>query len=473
MDQNRGLYETLITEKLDARLGALGVGLEARRSTLHEAEAADRIALHLSCIVERAVASIDKEKRVEVGTALARQLVDIVVGISGADALASERPIEGGQMLQSILGKLPDGTAENIRGTRSDVAAQVEQGFPFLPAGCQMELDPVAEGIVLASIRGAVPSRWTAKVDELRAHANGATAVLLPEFLDATGLDLEDIYTGARSWSDLCQESGLPVLSPGPQENVLRRAVGRLLYIDDERRIDAYQRLMSTDEPPDLQRLTRSEQRLLRMLVATIVDQAVTKETSLATGCAVVWEHPQVRAEVRTLLNVLRDRITHVSLPLTSHPDAPLAVHARYTRIEILSAFGVGEGAKVAPWQTGAYWVKDARADLLAFTLDKTSGHFSPTTRYRDYAISRELIHWESQSVTRADSETGLRYQRHSELGSAILLFARLRSDDRAFYFLGPATYVKHESELPMAVTWRLTYSLPGDLFASFAAAVA
>jgi superfamily II DNA or RNA helicase/HKD family nuclease len=360
-----------------------------------------------------------------------------------------------------------------LGGTRSDVAAQVVQGFPFLPAGCHMELDPVAENIVLASIKGAVPSRWTAKVDELRAHANGATAVMLPEFLDATGLDIEDIYTGARSWSDLCQESGLPVLSHGPQENVLRRAIGRLLHIDDERRIDAYQRLLSTDEPPDLQRLTRCELRLLRMLVASIVDQAVTRETSLAIGCAVVWEHPQVRAEVRTLLNVLRDRITHVSLPLTSHPDVPLAVHARYTRIEILAAFGVGEGAKVAPWQTGVYWVKDAWADLLAFTLDKTSGHFSPTTRYRDYAISRELIHWESQSVTRADSETGLRYQRHAELGSAILLFARLSSDDRAFYFLGPATYVKHESELPMAVTWRLAHSLPGDLFASFAAAVA
>jgi hypothetical protein len=25
--------------------------------------------------------------------------------------------------------------------------------------------------------------------------------------------------------------------------------------------------------------------------------------------------------------------------------------------------------------------------DLLAFTLDKTSGDFSPRTRYRDYAI--------------------------------------------------------------------------------------
>jgi hypothetical protein len=53
------------------------------------------------------------------------------------------------------------------------------------------------------------------------------------------------------------------------------------------------------------------------------------------------------------------------------------------------------------------------------------------------------------------------------------MLFARLRSDDRAFYFLGPASYVSHESELPMAVTWRLAHALPGDLFASFAAAVA
>jgi hypothetical protein len=39
--------------------------------------------------------------------------------------------------------------------------------------------------------------------------------------------------------------------------------------------------------------------------------------------------------------------------------------------------------------------------------------------------------------------------------------------------FLAPATYVKHDSELPMAVTWRLEHSLPGDLFAQFAAAVA
>ena len=110
---------------------------------------------------------------------------------------------------------------------------------------------------------------------------------------------------------------------------------------------------------------------------------------------------------------------------------------------------------------------------MLAFTLDKSSGGFSPTTRYRDYAISRTLIHWESQSITRADSPTGLRYRHHERDGRAILLFSRLRADDRAFWFLGPATYRVHVGEKPMAITWELSHALPGDLYASFAAAVA
>lgn len=209
------------------------------------------------------------------------------------------------------------------------------------------------------------------------------------------------------------------------------------------------------------------------MLIASVVDKAVTKSMSLEDGCALLWAHPQVRFELTQVLDVLASRLQHLPLTLATHPDVPLQVHARYSRIEILAAFGVGDGAKVAPWQTGVYWARAAGADLFAFTLDKTSGQFSPTTRYRDYAISRELIHWESQSTTRADSETGLRYQQHLQRGASVMLFARLRSDDRAFSFLGPADYVGHESELPMAITWRLHHRLPGDLFAAFAAAVA
>ena len=148
-------------------------------------------------------------------------------------------------------------------------------------------------------------------------------------------------------------------------------------------------------------------------------------------------------------------------------------MHARYSRIEIFAAFGIGDNAKVAPWQTGVYEAKSANAELFAFTLDKSSGAFSPTTRYRDYAISPSLIHWESQSLTRADSDTGLRYRNHERDGRSIMLFSRLRADDRAFWFLGPATYRGHVGEKPMAITWELHTPLSGDLYQSFAAAVA
>jgi hypothetical protein len=358
-----------------------------------------------------------------------------------------------------------------LGGSRKE--EQVAAGFPFLPAGCHMELDRVAREIVLKSIREAVPSRWTAKVAELRALAKGAATYTLARYLEATGLELEDIYSGDKSWSELCADAGLAVEPAGPNEAALRRACGRLRHVDDRERIDNYRCLLQSGAAPEPGLLTPRERRLLRMLTGPLLDKAVAKTTTLDEGCALLWSHPQVRAELRALLDVLAQRIAHVPLALASKPEVPLQIHARYSRLEILAAFGVGSGAKVIPWQTGVFWIEPERADLLAFTLDKTSGEFSPTTRYRDYAISRELIHWESQSVTRADGETGRRYQRHVELGTSVMLFARLRSDDRAFYFLGPATYVKHESELPMAITWRLEHALPGDLFASFAAAVA
>jgi len=104
-------------------------------------------------------------------------------------------------------------------------------------------------------------------------------------------------------------------------------------------------------------------------------------------------------------------------------------------------------------------------------TLDKSAGHFSPTTRYRDYAINRELLHWESQSTTPADSPTGRRYRGLGQT-STQMFFVRLRPRD-CFWFLGPGRYVRHVGERPMAITWRLDTPLPGDLFAQFAAVVA
>jgi Domain of unknown function (DUF3427) len=119
------------------------------------------------------------------------------------------------------------------------------------------------------------------------------------------------------------------------------------------------------------------------------------------------------------------------------------------------------------------WWDRNSKSDLLAFTLDKSAGSFSPTTRYRDYAISAELIHWESQSGTSLDSDAGRRYIPQAQQTTNVVLFARLNVADRALWCLGQATYISHQGERPIAITWRLNHRLSGDLFAQFAAAVA
>jgi superfamily II DNA or RNA helicase/HKD family nuclease len=366
-----------------------------------------------------------------------------------------------------------------LGGTRRDLEQAVKDGFPFLPAGCHMELDAVASDVVLRSLRDAIPSRWPQKVEELRALVGSGRPATLTGYLEHAGLEVEDVYAGNKSWSDLCDDAGVAVAEHGEHgehgehEVALRRGLGRLLHLDDGERLDAARRFCASTTPPAVDTLGVRDRRLLRMLVAALADQVLTRQHTLQAAVDLVWRHPQVRTELLELVDVLDQRVDHLHQPLATHPDVPLQLHARYTRVEILAAFGASGEAKVASWQSGVMELPAEGVDLFAFTLDKTSGSFSPTTRYRDYAISRERIHWESQSVTRADSDTGQRYQHHEAMDRHIMLFTRHRTDDRAFWFLGPARYVSHVGEKPMAITWQFEVPLPGDLFASFAAAVA
>jgi hypothetical protein len=353
-----------------------------------------------------------------------------------------------------------------LGGSRADVERQVRQDFPFLPAGCSFHLDQVAKEIVLRSIRDSIPSTWRERCDELRSLGDAE----LSDYLKSSGLDLDDVYAGNHSWTEMRREVGLDTAPAGPSEALLLRAVGRLLHVDDDERLEVYERLLGEDRPASQEQLSPREQRLLRMLVSSLT--TLPTSASFADAVDQVWAHPQVRAELVEVLQLLRERVLYLDHPL-GLPDVPLALHSRYTRTEILAAFGVGEGAKPQTWQTGVWWEPRSRTDLFAFTLDKSVGGFSPTTRYRDYAISPELIHWESQSATAADSPTGQRYIRHREEGTNVVLFARLRTTDRAFWCLGPATYVKHEGDRPIAFVWKLQRRLPAELYTSFAAAVA
>ena len=347
-----------------------------------------------------------------------------------------------------------------LGGSRNDLVSQIRGGFPFLPAGCHMELDPIAQERVLVNIRQAIPTTLPARVAELRSYGRD---IDLQTFLSDAGLDLSEIYAHGSGWSDLRDRAGLPVLPAGPNEGVLRRAVGRVLHVDDVERLEFYARLLTEATAPDPSTCDDRGCRLLRMLVIPLLSQVATRAMSLQEGCRLLWKHPQVLRELREVIALRASQRSHVTQPLELGTRIPLHVHASYARSEILAAFGVGDGAQEVTWREGVRWVPGERTDVFLITSDKTTGQFSPTTRYRDHAMSRTLFHWESQSRTTSASPSGRRYQTHVAGNSSVVLFARHRQDDRAFVCLGPATYVRHEGECPMQVTWRLHVPIPAD----------
>ena len=145
--------------------------------------------------------------------------------------------------------------------------------------------------------------------------------------------------------------------------------------------------------------------------------------------------------------------------------EVPLALHASYSREEILAAVGwTSQGRTPSTMREGVAWCPDINTDVLLITLKKSDTDYSPTTMYRDFALSPELFHWESQSTTNSNSPTGQRYINHRKTNSL---------GASPYVFLGPADYVTHEGSRPMAVTWRLHRAMPMEIFLASRAAVA
>jgi len=355
--------------------------------------------------------------------------------------------------------------------SRSEVRKSVEQGFPFLPAGCHIELDRVSQQIVLENLRQALGSTWRSLVTELRQLGD----VSLGHFLRETDLDLRDVYRRNRSWTALRREAALPAAAAGPDEDQLGRSIGNLLHIDDPLRLNFYKAFLSGGSR-DADDLDDFHQRLLVMLHFGLWRTGRPFD-DVAAGFEALNDHPAVLQELLEVIDLLDEGSAHISPNFALPLRAPLQIHARYTASEVMASLGEMTTARPWPPREGVRHSKVNNADVFFVTLQKTEKEYSPTTMYRDYAISPNLFHWESQSTTSEASATGQRYINHAGRGGHILLFVRERKEEAGrplpYWFVGPAKYVSHEGERPMGITWRLEVDLPPDLFASFKVAAA
>ena len=104
--------------------------------------------------------------------------------------------------------------------------------------------------------------------------------------------------------------------------------------------------------------------------------------------------------------------------------------------------------------------------ELLFVTLDKSEG-FHDRIAYRDYAISTERFHWQSQNSAGPGTPAGRRYLESPDNGWSFQLFVR-RSKGDSYQACGPVTIEKAEGEKPMSIEWRFGVSLPVRLFQEF-----
>jgi hypothetical protein len=66
-----------------------------------------------------------------------------------------------------------------LGGTRDQLEQQIKAGFPFLPAGCSLQLDRVSSERVLANLRESLPTRRPQLLAEARRLGRCSLAALL------------------------------------------------------------------------------------------------------------------------------------------------------------------------------------------------------------------------------------------------------------------------------------------------------
>ncbi|MEU5435665.1 DUF3427 domain-containing protein [Streptomyces sp. NPDC020719] len=351
--------------------------------------------------------------------------------------------------------------------SRNRLVDNLERDFPQLPSGCQIMLEGVAKDIVLNNVR----TQLKASIKVLASEVKDFAEVGLSGYLTESRREIKELYKGSNSWTRILRYADLiPEDAPPGEEQLLKR-VHAFLHADDGERVEAYTQLLE-DDAPAYAELDSKRQGYARMLFFNLWDKA-GGFSSYQEGFDSLREQVALRSELRQVLAHIHERTDHLPIDLTGpHHQLPLKIHSSYNRSEILAALGVARlgGQMPGSFAQGVAWVDALKTDALLITLEKNEKDFSPSIRYKDFALSPTEFHWESQSTTAADSPTGRRYQSHAKQGSHVMLFMRRYKDNdigksQPWMLLGPATYGGHKGSKPMAVTWRLHNELPADVW--------
>ena len=354
--------------------------------------------------------------------------------------------------------------------TDTSTQKEIESDFPHLALGCSITLEKVARNRILDNIK----QNTRRSISHLRnlviqfQHQSSLT-LNLKHFLEFYHLEPEEIYKRNVCFYRLCADAEAKANFEEPLETQITKAIyQKWLPIRSATYFRFIRWLLDQQSSFDENKATPEEALMALMLCYDIwaMPPADAGFSSLAEAIDQLKSSPTMLDEIKQVLDLLIDQIEFEEQSYDPGYPCPLYLHARYSRDQILTAFGLNTFDSDSAIREGVARIDELNTELLFITLEKSEKDYSPSTMYHDYAINDELFHWQSQNAARPDRGKGLEYVKQKDLGKKVLLFVREHKNSKwgntvGYVFLGEANYVTHEGARPMNITWKLEEPMP------------
>jgi len=354
--------------------------------------------------------------------------------------------------------------------TNTSTQKEIEDDFPHLPLGCSIILEKKAKDIILQNIRNATLLNRNQLLNKIRNYKYQTTLPLsLKNFSNFYHFPLQMIYKKGN-WKRLCALAEQIEDYPSANENEIYRAISKKwLSCNSNSYFQFILSLAKQGFKIDFKTLNEEEKDMCIMLHYDVWQTAGGFDT-LGDSIKAIGRNKVLNDEIIEVLEILIDKVDFLEKEISLPYAQPLMLHSRYTRDQILAAFGLSTFEEKSSNREGVAIIQNLNTELLFIDLIKSEKDFSPSTLYQDFAISERLFHWQTQNSARPDVGRGLSYINQQKDNKAILLFVRERNEDEfkntmSYVFLGDARFIEHTGSKPMNITWELKEPMPPYLW--------
>lgn len=360
-----------------------------------------------------------------------------------------------------------------IGKSKHSVEYNIKNGFLNLPKGCYIHLEKQAKEYILRNIKGTKLTK-ASLISKLKYfESDTGKKPTLSNFLDYYNYSLVDVYgkSGDRSFTRMKAEAGLIKEYINKDEEIITKRIKNLFHINSRKLIEFAVKVLTSSSKLETSKLSEEEKHMLGMLYYSFYIEAPEKlgyESFAKALYNLCVNNKELIEESVEILNYNYLHIDFIDKAVDLEADVPLDLHCNYSIDQIMAAFGYFNENKKPSFREGVKYFKEMKLDAFFITLNKSEKDYSPSTLYEDYAINERLFHWQSQSRTSVESETGQRYINHLNTGNKIVLFVRENKKKdgmaAAYTYLGEAEYVRHSGSMPISFVWRLKEEMPAGM---------